>query len=75
MAKHKKQIMMLKGAEREPKPIGDHKEKQMVAIMATVGGATNIDMKFAKSRPFSVCEVCELLFPPTIEFTSFLTIL
>ena len=47
MAKHRKQIRMLKGAEIEPKPIGDHNEKQTVANMATVGGATKIEIKCA----------------------------
>ena len=46
---------MVKGADNEPKPIGDHNEKQMVAIIATVGGATNIDIKLAKSRVNSFC--------------------
>ena len=47
---------MLKGAESKPKPIGDHREKETVATMAIVGGATNIEMKFAKWWPISVCE-------------------
>jgi hypothetical protein len=32
-----------------PKPMGDQREKHTVAITATVGGATNIEIKFAKS--------------------------
>jgi len=39
---------MLKGTERKPKPIGDQRENETVATIAIVGGATNIDMKFAK---------------------------
>ena len=61
-AKHKKQTIIVKGAEREPKPIGDQSEKQIVAIIATVGGATNMEIKFAKSRVNSFCEVCPQLF-------------
>ena len=44
---------MLKGAESKPKPIGDHREKATVATTAIVGGAINIEMKFAKRYPFS----------------------
>ena len=40
---------MLKGAESKPKPMGDHKEKEIVATIAIVGGATNIEIKLAKS--------------------------
>ena len=40
--------MMLKGAESKPKPIGDQREKATVATIAIVGGAINIEMKFAK---------------------------
>ena len=47
---------MLNGAESEPKPIGDQREKETVATMAIVGGATNIEMKFAKSWPITVCD-------------------
>lgn len=62
-AKHKKQTKIVKGADKEPKPIGDHNEKQIVAIIATVGGATNIEMKLAKSCVNSFCEFCpQLLF-------------
>ncbi len=45
----------MKGADKEPKPIGDHNEKQIVAIIATVGGATNMEMKLAISRVSSFC--------------------
>ncbi|MEJ2126548.1 MAG: hypothetical protein P8X87_04685 [Candidatus Bathyarchaeota archaeon] len=55
-AKHKKQTIIVKGADKDPNPIGDHNEKQIVAIIATVGGATNIEMKLAKSRVSSFCE-------------------
>ena len=47
---------MLKGAESKPKPMGDHKEKETVAIIATVGGATNIEIKLANSLLISVFE-------------------
>ena len=47
---------MLKGADSKPKPIGDQREKETVATMAIVGGATNIEMKFAKWWPIPVCE-------------------
>ncbi len=47
---------MLNGAESKPKPIGDHREKETVANIAIVGGATNIEIKFAKSCPNSVRE-------------------
>ena len=66
-AKHKKQTKIVIGAEREPKPMGDHKEKQIVAIIATVGGATNMEMKFANSRVNSFCEVCSQLFFRSIQ--------
>lgn len=55
-AKQKKQNKMLKGAESKPKPIGDQREKETVATIAIVGGATNIEIKFASWWPISVCE-------------------
>ena len=45
---------MLKGAVSKPKPIGDQREKETVATIAIVGGATKIEIKFAKSWPISV---------------------
>ncbi len=53
---------MLKGAESKPKPIGDQREKETVATITIVGGATNIEMKFAKWWPISVCEFWSLQF-------------
>ena len=50
-----------------PKPIGDQSEKQIVAIIATVGGATNIETKFAKSQLCPVFEFLQLLFACAIE--------
>lgn len=58
---------MLKGAESMPKPMGDQKEKQTVAITATVGGATNIEIKFAKSQLFHVFEFLQLFFASAID--------
>ena len=55
-AKQKKQKKMLKGADSKPKPIGDQREKETVATMAIVGGAINIDIKFANWCPISVCD-------------------
>ena len=65
---------MLRGAESEPKPIGDQREKDTVATMAIVGGATNIEIKFAKSWPTSVCEfwLVQVFFSNTISFISML---
>ena len=39
---------MLDGTERNPKPMGDQREKETIATIAIVGGATNSEMKFAK---------------------------
>ncbi len=55
-AKQKKQSRILKGAESKPKPIGDQREKETAATIAIVGGATNIEMKFANCLLLSVCE-------------------
>ena len=41
---------MLKGADKEPKPIGDHKEKETVAKIKIVGGATATDTNLANSQ-------------------------
>ena len=54
-AKHKKHTKMVNGAEREPNPMGDHNEKQIVAIIATVGGATNKEINWAKFCVNSLC--------------------
>lgn len=50
-----------------PKPMGDQREKQTVAITATVGGATKIEIKFAKSQLCPVFEFLQLLFACAIE--------
>jgi hypothetical protein len=65
--KQRKQRRMLKGTESMPKPMGDHKEKQIVAIKATVGGATNIEIKLANLHSCRVSEFSQLLFLYTIE--------
>lgn len=39
---------MLKGAGRKPIPLGDHREKQIVAATAMIGGETNFEMKSAR---------------------------
>ena len=39
---------MLKGAEREPNPMGDHREKATVATIAIVGGEIYVETKLAK---------------------------
>jgi hypothetical protein len=61
---------MLKGAESIPKPMGDQREKQTVAITATVGGATNIEIKFAKSQLCPVFEFLQPIFECAIEFST-----
>ena len=47
---------MLNGTESKPNPIGDQSEKETVVTIAIVGGATNIEIIFAKSKAISVCE-------------------
>jgi hypothetical protein len=61
-AKHKKHNKIVTGADKEPKPMGDHKEKHTVAIIATVGGATKIEIKLAKSCVNSLCAPCLFFF-------------
>ena len=44
---------MLKGAESEPNPMGDHREKATVATIAIVGGEIYVETKLAKLWPNS----------------------
>ncbi len=60
-ANNKKQIRMLKEGQSKPKPIGDHRENEIVATRVMVGGETNFEMKSAKPSPMSVCKLCLLL--------------
>jgi hypothetical protein len=48
---------MLKGGGSKPKPMGDHREKEIAATRAMIGGETNFEMKSAKSWPISGFEV------------------